>query len=217
MGSISNREKPWRTVFEDDSYFNFREEKGNIMSALKESKEVRYFLREQLEHQIQKSPIEIKTVFDLYWWLQFTLKWQEMIFLFLTMSPNFTLNQFNNLIHFYRTEDFQLWSILNHDKKIKDTWQTFKFVVKDFIYDFTKDSEYRDTKKTFPSADANFTFDDSVNTLEKRDQLRRSGEIISAIDSKYNVIDIDDIKFDKELAEKFRKPLDDHFIKWRAM
>ena len=47
---------------------------------------------------------------------------------------------------FYMTDDFQLWSMNNPDKKIKDTWSTYKWPAKEIIYDFTKDTEYRDTK-----------------------------------------------------------------------
>ena len=34
----------------------------------------------------------------------------------------------------------------NLDKRIKDTWKTYKWVCKDIIYDYTKDADYRDNK-----------------------------------------------------------------------
>ena len=47
---------------------------------------------------------------------------------------------------FYATEDFRLWSMNNLDKKIKDTWETYKWVSKDVIYAYNGDAEYRDHK-----------------------------------------------------------------------
>ncbi len=34
----------------------------------------------------------------------------------------------------------------NLDKRIKDTWKSYKWVSKDAIYKFTKDADYRDNK-----------------------------------------------------------------------
>ena len=34
----------------------------------------------------------------------------------------------------------------NPDKKMKDTWNTYKWVCKDIIYEYDKNVEYRDTK-----------------------------------------------------------------------
>ena len=62
-----------------------------------------------------------------------------------------------NYFHFYGTEDFQLWSMNNMDKKIKDTWNTYKWVCKDIIYDYTRDADYRQQDETgfpVPSAHA---------------------------------------------------------------
>ena len=32
------------------------------------------------------------------------------------------------------------------DKKMKDSWSTYKWVCKDIIYEYTKDADYRDNK-----------------------------------------------------------------------
>ena len=39
---------------------------------------------------------------------------------------------------FYNTDDFRLWSLNNLDKRIKDTWPSYKWVAKDVIFDFTE-------------------------------------------------------------------------------
>ena len=209
MGDIENKDKPWHTIFQDDKFFRFGN--GNALSALKDSQEIRRFVFEAMEQQIKKSPVEIRTVFDFYWWLQFSLKWQEMIFLFLTYTPGFSLDEYNNVYHFYRTDDFQRWSIVNHDMKIKNTWESYKYVMKDFIYEFTNDSDYRDNKKTFNSSSADNSLDRTVNDLKKRDDLRKHGKIISAIDSNFNTISIDDI----HNYQTYKLELDnENFIKW---
>jgi len=46
----------------------------------------------------------------------------------------------------FDTEEFQLWSMNNPDSKIKDTMTSYKWPAKDYIFDYTKDSNYRDTK-----------------------------------------------------------------------
>jgi hypothetical protein len=48
--------------------------------------------------------------------------------------------------HFYSTVDFQKWSMLNHDLKIKDDWKSYKWEAKRLIYEFDHNADYRDNK-----------------------------------------------------------------------
>lgn len=98
------------------------------------------------------SPVSIDTNYQFLWWINFALKWQTVS---LRMLPYVAERNVPKITHeyveshfipFYRTEDFQLWSMHNPDKKIKDSWSSYKFTAKDIIYDFTKDADYRDTK-----------------------------------------------------------------------
>ena len=34
----------------------------------------------------------------------------------------------------------------NHDLKIRDTWESYKWIAKDYIFEFTGDADYRDNK-----------------------------------------------------------------------
>jgi len=102
-----------------------------------------------LDFHVLESPYEIKTVYDLYWWLNFSLKWHWLVYCYPTNylnSPNFkSQNDFAN------GKDLQIWSIMNRDNKHKGTWLSYKYELKDFIYKFTKDADYRDNKEKVKS------------------------------------------------------------------
>ncbi len=98
------------------------------------------------------APIDIATNHDFFWWINFCLKWQLVNMFVLTYAsprnaPHIT-NEYRQTHYapFYNTEEFQVWSMNNLDKRIKDTWESYKWVCKDVIYDFTKDADYRDHK-----------------------------------------------------------------------
>lgn len=99
------------------------------------------------------APIEIRTHHDFFWWVNFTLKWQLVHTFVLTyMGPRGIANMSSEYMKehyspFYATDEFQLWSMNNLDKRIKDTWASYKWVCKDIIYEYTKDAYYRDNKK----------------------------------------------------------------------
>jgi len=100
----------------------------------------------------QAAPIPLTTNYDFAWWINFTLKWQTVfsrLIMFVEPSRAHLITKewiATRYLPFYNTEDFQRWSLHNNDKKVKDTWASYKWPCKDIIYDFTKDAEYRDTK-----------------------------------------------------------------------
>ena len=107
---------------------------------------------DMLVWHVEQAPCEIKTFFDLMWWLNFNFKWQTVFFRILlrvgkthrsNINQDFVDNKF---FHFFSHSNFQKWSMLNPHLKIKNSWDTYKFHVKDLIYDFTNDSTYRNEK-----------------------------------------------------------------------
>ena len=106
-------------------------------------------LVELLFEHVDYSPFEIKTVFDLFWWCNFCFKWQDvdvrMIFTFSDTSDC------KSTISFFNTENFQKWSIVNHDIKHGGTWETYKQPAKDYINKYIKDETYRKNKTKEPS------------------------------------------------------------------
>jgi hypothetical protein len=91
--------------------------------------------------QAEKFPVPIKTVSDLYWMLTFTHKWDHVRLRMMASVKDFT--KFHLLNSFFNSIYFQQWAMSNLDVKLGDTWNTYKQPAKDFIYEFTKDNEYR--------------------------------------------------------------------------
>jgi hypothetical protein len=110
-----------------------------------------------IDQHAQKAPIEIKSIFEYFWWLNFNFKWQSVFFRMLLridvqarqkVDAEFVEQYFH---HFYSESYFQKWSMLNKGLKIKENWATYKWTAKELIYDYTKDDEYAVDKQKAPS------------------------------------------------------------------
>lgn len=105
-----------------------------------------------LQPQIEKCPVPLNTLFDLLWWLNFSLKWQAVSIRMLVLKE---ANDFGKLSqtthHFFATPHFQQWAMANPDKRIKQDWQSYKWPLKDYILNFTGDTKYHQTKTKVPS------------------------------------------------------------------
>ena len=102
-----------------------------------------------LDKITMSAPFEIKTIYHYFWWINFTQKWQSVYLrsvAFTNKKNHNTIIPEDNYFIFFNTKEMQLWSLNNTDKLIKDEWRTYKYVMKDIIYDFDKNKEYRDTK-----------------------------------------------------------------------
>jgi len=96
------------------------------------------------------APLELVSNYDLLWWINFALKWQTVYARMLAWTGNAKLdNTYLETYYapFYNTENFQLWSMNNLDRRIKDNWGSYKWPAKELIYEFTKDADYRDNKR----------------------------------------------------------------------
>jgi hypothetical protein len=105
-----------------------------------------------IDNHIKSSPIRIETVFQFFWWLNFIFKWQSVFFrILLRVSPvdRSNINQTfvdNYFHHFFSADYFQVWSMKNPHLKVKDSWDSYKFIAKEVIYNYTKDSDYLNNK-----------------------------------------------------------------------
>lgn len=128
-----------------DTYFTFFNE------TLDDAVATNQFL-DLFERLIQNAPVPILRNYDFLWWINFSLKWQNVFMRTLSYTAprnrKFITMEYIRTLYapFYNTEEFQLWSMLNPDKKIKDTWKTYKWAAKQVIYDYTNDANYRDNK-----------------------------------------------------------------------
>ncbi len=134
---------------------------------------------EVYEPIVEESPIPIENLVDFIWWYSFSQNWHGSMFRMLYMKGSWIdpKKYYKKVFHFYNTDEFQLWSIFNHDKKIKDTWESFKFPAKEYIVDYTNDSYYLLKEKT-PSAQMlwfgntfNWAIDENWNFVDYRTAL----------------------------------------------
>lgn len=91
---------------------------------------------------IEESPIKIETLYDYMWWLNFSLKWQTVSMRLIQGLGRSHHDLEKNVFHFFKSENFQQWSLTNHTIKIKKEWKSYKFVAKEYIYSFHKDKFY---------------------------------------------------------------------------
>lgn len=87
-----------------------------------------------------EAPIALKSCFDFFWWFNFTQEWQFAKYKYLENFDYSPSREYGSkIIHFYDTDYFQYWSINQHFLKIKDSWDSYKYLNKEFIYNYTKD------------------------------------------------------------------------------
>lgn len=97
----------------------------------------------------KKAPYKLVTIHDWFWWINFTMKWQAVIYR-IPSHCNLSLVK-DRIVHFFNTEDFQLWSLNNPQLKVKDDWNSYKWLMKEQIFEFDKNEDYFLNKVKFPS------------------------------------------------------------------
>jgi len=121
-------------------------------ASLKGDTETAGFYVDLFERIRDAAPVPIDTNFEFLWWVNFTTKWQACLVYVLLFTPPRNAGAVTKdyldtrFVSFYNTDEFQLWSLNNLDKRIQDTWASYKWIAKQVIYDYTKDAEYRDHK-----------------------------------------------------------------------
>lgn len=65
-----------------------------------------------LLNMIDRSLIPIENTFDLYWWLNFNLRWYAAKYQFIGLTGSYI-----DIESFFDTDDFQSWAITNHTTK----------------------------------------------------------------------------------------------------
>lgn len=102
---------------------------------------------EFIEPVIKQSTVEIISLYDYLWWLNFSLKWQTVSMRLIHGLERTHNDLETNVFHFFRSKDFQIWSLQNHSSKIKREWNSYKYIAKEFIYEFHKDKLYLQQKE----------------------------------------------------------------------
>jgi hypothetical protein len=113
----------------------------NLGSAKKADDVLRY-----LEPQVAAAPVTIRTLFDCLWWLNFSLKWQQVTLRLAVFKNEEVRETFGSMRHFFRDRRFQSWSLSNPSARSTATWERYKDAAKQYIFSFTGDMEYYLTK-----------------------------------------------------------------------
>lgn len=94
------------------------------------------------------APVPLLSNFDRMWWINFTIKWQYVYLRLLSYAKRPLTADWarTKYLPFFGTEEFQLWSMNNIDSRVRDSWKSYKWPAKEVIYNFTKDTQYRDNK-----------------------------------------------------------------------
>ena len=99
------------------------------------------------------APVPIKTNHEVFWWINFVMKWQAVYMRVLSFAAERNASLITGewvrqyYAPFYNTAGFQLWSMnSNLEQRVKNGWRSYKWPAKEVIYEFTKDAEYRDNK-----------------------------------------------------------------------
>jgi len=160
---------PWRDAFLDEDFI------------------------ENITPQIDNSPIEIKSIADLRWWLNFSMKWQSENMTPLRFLEKLNYNKMKNCKAFFSTDDFQKWSMWNYDKNLRDVLPPYKIDFKEIIYDLVKDEDYYTNKKKEFSARR-------LSNLRNLNKKR----VFKGVDDQYNIID--DYQNREAILEQYGNP-----------
>jgi hypothetical protein len=104
-----------------------------------------------LAPQIDRAPINIETVFDYFWWVNFSLKWQHVTLRLAVFRGTRFWSTYLALRHFFRGRAFQCWALTNPDERKLSHWSAYKLPAKKYILDFTGDHTYFQLKTKEPS------------------------------------------------------------------
>ncbi len=112
------------------------------------TEEAASFLFEIIERLRSAAPITLHTNYDVFWWINFALKWQNVYVRMLSYAKKAPSKQYiqDYYVPFYSSDDFQLWSMTTPYRRVEGNWRHYKWTAKEIIYDFTKDTDYRDNK-----------------------------------------------------------------------
>lgn len=125
------KDKPFYNFFKTDIFNNFCRTNNKLVSLY-------------IEELVEDFPVEIKTTAQMFWLLTFVYKWDHVRWRHMSCVRDPSVH--HNMHNFFNTETFQKWAMSNTDKKLGETWNTYKQPAKDFIFEFTKDDDYRINK-----------------------------------------------------------------------
>lgn len=115
-------------------------------------------------------PVPINNLKEFWWWGNYTVKYTNVAFRMLLTSYKFKLEE--NVFHFFHTQDFNDWAISTpmEERFYGVDIRNYKQPLKDYIYEFTKDTNYQINKIKVGSLDKLHT---AINPSTHHLQLRK--------------------------------------------
>ena len=88
-----------------------------------------------LEPQIGRAPVPLPDLYELMWWLNFSLKWQPVTLrIRASAGPDRYPLLSETVVHFYQTAGFQRWALVNPHDRIGATWESHKRPLKEYRF-----------------------------------------------------------------------------------
>lgn len=112
------------------------------------------FAMNHIMESLDRSQVEVDTVYDLLWWLDFNWGYDFDLYYLLWLFPasggEIHPKKFmeENVFLFFNSKEYQNWAMttINTNLKIGDTVNTHKISAKTYIYEFDRDSDYFTSK-----------------------------------------------------------------------
>jgi hypothetical protein len=121
---------------------------GNLYDFLDKRTEMSDYSKEIwtniLLSNIKSCPVSDKTLCDVVWWYNFIFKWTNVKYRY-AMYTDVLYNPEiikNNIINFFDSVDFQLWSMNNKEPKHLGTIESYKHTAKQMFVDITGLTNY---------------------------------------------------------------------------
>ena len=166
-----------------EEWYNYQAENVEYLVSNPALKALIY---DKIMHLINTTcPYTVTNGFEAVRWVKFVIGWEQGMNRILKFNL-FDKTNIQNRIGFFNTQDFQKWSVSNHDTLVGDTPETFKYILKNYIYDFTGDADYRDNKVKMGSARMENFNDPDIQAVSVIQQKRMNDTSAVMIDSLYN-------------------------------
>jgi hypothetical protein len=137
---------------------SLRETSGKFIEFLTNymSKEQAVEYYDSLTQNIHEAGIEVVTIGDLFWWINFNFHWVEHLLIWYNQFPiknTANYNQYKqNYMPWFNCDEYQLWSLSDRPKSIKpDRHDLYKMPAKQYIYELNQDTYYLNYKSKLGS------------------------------------------------------------------
>ena len=91
---------------------------------------------------LEAAPAPIESLFDALWWLNFTLKWQDVSVRMVGTRGADAPRLARSLRHFFRTDSFQQWALRYTPGRPVERWTDYKLPAKQYVREFTGNERY---------------------------------------------------------------------------